>query len=358
MTDTSVEVIVTDSSNSAQWDSYISSHPRSTVYHTRAWCTVQQEAFGYRSWLLMARDQETGQTIGVLPLYQVSTPFSSRLVSVPFRDRGGPLWSSVAAFKALLHATKKIAEETSAAIVQLKSLDVWPRELLEEQSVNESLHWVHSQIALKDLTEDSLWKSLGSKTRNMIRQAEGHGLELHDATNDAGGLDDWYALHLLTQKRLGVPPFPRIFFSRMISELGQIGAIRLYCVRQGASVLSATLILKFRDTSIYGYSASSFSAQRLRSNDFMLYRVLHGLIGEGAGMFDLGSDAPGQDSLLFFKRKWGARQQKIPTYTFGPGNAVLTDSSSPRYTLARKVFTHLPIPVSLLAGKVLTRYFG
>ena len=254
--------------------------------------------------------------------------------------------------------TRQIAGETHAGSVQLKSLKIWPDRQVRAHALAQTLHWVHSSVPLDSVTTEALWQRLGSKTRNMVRQAEGHGLDFHDATGTERGLDDWYALHLLTQKRLGVPPFPRRFFETMAAELGRIGAFRLYCVRQGEEPLAATLVLTHRNTAIYGYSASSRSAQQLRANDLMLYRVMCRQIESGLAEFDMGSDAPTQESLLFFKRKWGAQQRPIPTYSFGAGSQAITDSSSQRYALARKVFTHLPTPLSSLAGRLAVRYFG
>lgn len=356
------EIVVTaidaNSSLGSSWDSYIADHPDATLYHTRAWCTIQEKSFGYRPWLLMALEKDTGRVAGVLPLYRVATPFSSRLVSVPFRDRGGPLWSRVDAFDALLERTRKIASDTGASSVQLKSLRAWSGAQVHQHVLTETFHWMHSVVPLAGLTVDDLWKRLGSKTRNMIRQAEGQGLTFHEVTATASALDDWYKLHLVTQKRLGVPPFPKIFFAVMMHELGRLGAVSVYCVRRGSATLSATLVLRHRDTGMYGYSASSLEAQQLRSNDLMLYRVMCNLIENGYTWFDMGSDAPGQDSLLFFKRKWGALQHQIPTYSFGIGDLTLSDSSSPRYVMARKLFTRLPISCSTFAGRLLTRYLG
>lgn len=358
MNDIVVTAIDANGSHGISWDSYIADHPDATIYHTRAWCTIQERSFGYRSWLLMAQEKYNGRVLGVLPLYLVANPFSSRLVSVPFRDRGGPLWSTADAFDALLERTRKIASETGASSVQLKSLRAWPSGQVHPHFLTERLHWMHSVVPLSGITVDDLWKRLGSKTRNMIRQAEGHGLTFHDVTATASGLADWYRLHLITQKRLGVPPFPKLFFAVMMYELGRLGAASIYCVRRGSVTLSATLMLRHRYTGMYGYSASSLDAQQLRANDLMLYRIMCNLIENGYAWFDMGSDAPGQDSLLFFKRKWGAVQNQIPIYSFGTGDLTLSDSSSPRYVLARKLFTRLPIQLSTLAGRLMTRYLG
>jgi hypothetical protein len=78
-------------------------------------------------------------------------------------------------------------------------------------------------------------------------------------------------------------------------------------------------------------------------------------IVHGCGTFDMGSDAPSQTGLLFFKKRWFADQEPIPSYSLGSGASP--DSSSPRYGMARKIFQHLPRSVLRLTGHA-TKYFG
>ncbi|NJD36165.1 MAG: GNAT family N-acetyltransferase [Betaproteobacteria bacterium] len=353
-----ISAIGYDATETKAWEDYVTAHADATIYHSLAWRTIFERSFGYHSWLLVARDTVEGHVVGVLPLYRVATPFSSRLVSVPFRDRGGPLWSSEDAFDALIARAKELLTSTGAAYVHLKSLRPWPSPAVQRNGLTETMHWMRSVVPLQGINAEALWKRIGTKTRNMVRQAEANGLKFADITDTADACSDWYRLHLLTQKRLGVPPFSRKFFELMIRELGKAGTVRVYCVQRDGVPLAAMLLLCHRDVAIYGYSASSAEAQRLRANDLMLYRAICKIVEDGFACFDMGSDAPSQDSLLFFKRKWGAAQHAIPSYTFGKANLALTDSTSSHYALARKMFSQLPTGVTAVVGSWATRFFG
>lgn len=353
-----ISAIGYDKTETDAWEGYVAAHADATPYHALAWRTIFELSLGYRSWLLMARDADDGRVVGVLPLYRVATPFASRLVSVPFRDRGGPLWSSEEAFVALIGRAKELLASTGATYLQMKSLQPWSASAVRRNGLTETMHWMHSVVPLQDMDAEGLWKRIGDKTRNMVRQAEARGLKFVDITETAHACDDWFHLHLLTQKRLGVPPFPLKFFELMIREMCKTGAIRVYCVQRGGVPLAAMLLLRHRDVAIYGYSASSEEAQRLRANDLMLYSAICEIAKDGYSCFDMGSDAPSQDSLLFFKRKWGAVQQQIPSYLYGNAQGAIIDSSSPKYSFARKLFSQLPVSVAAVAGRYLTRYFG
>ena len=341
----------------AEWDTYVLAHPDSTVYHRYAWRSIFGESFGYRSFYLMARD-ERGAVSGVLPLFLVRSPFSKRLVAVPFRDRGGLLWSGDEAFTALAAEARKIAVETGAAFSEFKSIVSYPTALRDGAGMQEHVYWVRSSVDLKPLDRELLWKKLGAKTRNMIRQAEEASLELRDLTFAEHGPALWYSLYLDTQKRMGLPPFPLAFFRRMLTGLRDESAAKLFAVMRGDEPLAATIVLLHRRVGIYGYSASAKAGQAHRPNDFMLYGVMTRLLDEQFEEFDLGSDAPAQESLLFFKRKWLATQSPIPTYISGAPDFAASDSSHPRYRLVRRVFQHIPRPLLRAIGTATTRFFG
>jgi len=144
----------------------------------------------------------------------------------------------------------------------------------------------------------------------------------------------------------------------MLSELSKNNGIKIFLVKRLSETVAGTIILLHRKTGIYGYSASHPSAQNYRPNDFMLFNAIKWLMNGGFEVFDMGSDSPSQKSLLFFKRKWLAKQETIPTYSFGSVSSWLSDSSDNRFTFVRKCFRYLPVRLSRMAGEMTVRYFG
>lgn len=336
-----------------EWDRYACSREQSTVYHLSAWRRIFGEALGYRSWLLVAKDA-TGAMRGMLPIYLVPGVFARRLVAVPFRDRGGPVFDTPQALAALLARANELARSNRATLV-LKSLEPFP-ETAATAGLLRYDHWVRSRMSLEALTRDSLWERIGGKNRNMVRQAQEHGLTVSCTTSQAGAAERWYPLHLQTQHRLGVPPFPARFFALMLEALAPSAGIELVEVGDGTRPCAATLLLLHGDTCIYGYSASSPEGRRLRANDLLLFESLALAVERKFAWFDFGSDSPSQESLLFFKRKWGAEQRRIPVYA--SAKITVQDSSDPRYALARGVFRAMPAAVFSWIGSGLVRRFG
>lgn len=349
-----VRVVAIDGRDAASWTRFVDAHPRATAYHSLLWRDIFEQSFGYRSWYLLATDEQTGEAIGALPLFLVGSPFGRRIVAVPFRDRGGPLWTSDSAFVALLRETQRVASEAGAATIELKSVDAFPAPLVSAAGLSERFYWVRSVVSLAHFAAVPLWQCLGHKRRSPIRQAQEGGMVCEDAAADA---DTWYDLHLRTQQRLGLPPFPLSFFRNLLGSLVPSGAARLLVATRGGEPLAATILLRHRTQVIYGYAASTREGQRQGAGDFLVFSAMQSAIAEGGDTFDMGSDAPSQKGLLFFKRRWYADQSPIPTYSLGDAAGATADSSSPRYRLARKVFEYLPRPALRLAGRA-TKYFG
>jgi serine/alanine adding enzyme len=336
----------------AKWDRYARSHPRATVYHLAAWRRIFGEALGYRSRLLMAKDA-AGAMCGMLPLYLVPGLFGRRLVAVPFRDRGGPVFDTLDALAALLERARDLAREEGAGLL-LKALEPLPDTPASADLLRHD-HWMRSRMPLEGMTRDALWERVGDKNRNMVRQARQHGLVCARVAREESAAERWYLLHAQTQHRLGVPPFPRRFFALMLEALAPDG-IEMLEVHGPAGACAATLLLFHRDTCIYGYSASSAEGRRTRANDLMLFEALALAAERKLAWFDFGSDSPAQESLLFFKRKWGAEQHAIPVYA--SQGVVVQDNSYLRYALARGVFRAMPQALSTWIGSRVVRRFG
>lgn len=338
----------------AAWTRFVTAHPCATAYHSLAWREIFERSFGYRSWYLLASDAETGETTGVLPLFLVKSPFGRRMVAVPFRDRGGALSTNDSAFLALVREAQRLASDVGAPTVELKTVDAYPAHLVAATGLRERFYWIRSVVPLTQFADVPLWHRLGAKRRSPIRQAQERGMVCQDGATD---VDTWYDLHLRTQQRLGLPPFPLRFFRKLLEVLAPSGAAQLLIARCGGEALAATILLKHRNEAIYGYAASTPEGQRQSAGDFLLFSALEAAIADHRDAFDMGSDAPSQDGLLFFKKRWGAVQAPIPTYTLGAGDSTVTDSSSARYRVLRKGFEYLPRPVLRLTGHA-TKYFG
>jgi CelD/BcsL family acetyltransferase involved in cellulose biosynthesis len=341
----------------SRWQAYVEQAPDATIYHDIAWRTI----FGslrYKSYYLVA--ETAGKICGILPLFLVpSLTGQPRLVSVPFRDRGGPVFDNAAAFAALMTRAQSLKTDTNAAYVELKTLVPFSSDETFGVKLSRADYWVRSRTSLVNLEPQKLLKDIGVKARNKIRQAERAGVQIVELEASSTAIDSWYRIHQSSQQSLGLPPFPRHFFERLMTDLGARRLARLFEVHdETGKAIAGCIMLMDRKTAIYAYSASSPSMRHLRPNDIMLFRIICKMIEEGCAYFDFGADAPDQSGLLAFKRKWLAEQNAIPRYYVGSTIPQMIDSSAPRYAMVRNITRYLPLPVARAILAPLTRYFG
>jgi len=354
----SVIQIGSNDSDKSLWENYISQHKKTTIYHSTNWRNIFSEGFGYKSWYLLARRDLDHKIVGCLPLFRVPSLFSCRLVSIPFRDRGGLLWDSSEAFQALIFEAKQILQEEHASFLELKSLFTYPPEFIQKNGIFERIYWIHSAVNLKTHTNKEYWNIIGPKTRNMVRQAERSNCSFEDMTSIKDEVSLWYDLYLASQKSLGLPPLPLNFFSTLFDEKEKSAQIKLFLVRKGDAVISGMVLLLHKKTGIFAYGASLPWARAYRPNDFMILKAIEWLRDNGYEEFDMGSDSPQQNSLLWFKKKWLAIQKPIPMYYYGNYDHSLSDSMDPKYNLIRRGFQNLPVFVLRMIGGLTARYFG
>ena len=79
----------------AEWDSYVAAHPQATAYHKFAWQQAVNHAYKHAIYGVIAKQENTGNTVGVLPCVLIKTPLiGKKLCSLPYCDVGYALADS------------------------------------------------------------------------------------------------------------------------------------------------------------------------------------------------------------------------------------------------------------------------
>ena len=152
-----------EKNNRVEWDSYVHSHPRSTLYHLSGWENVIEKTYGHKTYYLMAvnnskvkgeklkEDSATthelsanineltpsnksiqnskfkinnlsDNVVGILPLVHLKHfLFGNSLVSVPFFDMGGILADNEGIEKSLLNEAVKLGQKLKVKTIELRT---------------------------------------------------------------------------------------------------------------------------------------------------------------------------------------------------------------------------------------------
>ncbi len=136
------------------WDTYVSAHPKATLYHLSTWKSIIEKTYSHKTYYLMAvnssqlkgedpsyscrtqsskKDVATAyqlsakshelNIVGILPLiYLKHFIFGNSLISIPFFDIGGILADDEETEKALLSEAIKLGQELKANNIELRHI--------------------------------------------------------------------------------------------------------------------------------------------------------------------------------------------------------------------------------------------
>ena len=329
----------------AAWDAFVEAHRHSTIYHTIAWKQVTEEGLGHRSTYLRALNS-AGEIVGVLPLFTVRAIDGRSLVSVPLRDKGGPLVTSSEVAYSLAAAAGQLARTIGAKRVALKYPPDGHEAALTSAGFAEERHWVTTVVPVA-MGEKKLWNDVfRSPTRRAVNKARNSGLVPRWST-DENDLQAFYRAFLMTRKKLGVPAYPYAFFRAAWRYLFAKGQLRLLLVEKDGVAQGALLVMPYKREVVSAYMGSNPDAKDARVNDLLFWEAIRWSSEAGYESFYFGADSPLQEGLLAYKRKWGGEQFAIPNYFYSTNGVVQrsADSSSPRYALTRKAISLMPTPI-------------
>jgi FemAB-related protein (PEP-CTERM system-associated) len=336
-----------NSARADAWDRWLCSCPGATPFHTTAWIRALERGFGYTSRSIYA--ERDGEITGILPLFLVTNWVLGRcLMSTPFADYGGICAVDQESSDALLECAKQIAfyERVDFLELRYRSYELQPGFVPKRLYVGFSCELGSDPGAeLSKLPRD---------TRYMIRKGEKAGLELQSGASRL--VDPFYALFATSWRRLGTPVLPKEWLHILIDEFGD--SLDLKLVYHEGSAIAGVLSLSCGDALFPHYAGASHEANRFAANNFMYWELIKEAIGKGMRRFDFGRSK--RDTGAFqFKSSWNMQIDTLDYQTLLVGRKDIPDFSpvSPKFRLATRMWTRVPLKLTMLAGPKIVRWF-
>ncbi|MFQ5698648.1 MAG: lipid II:glycine glycyltransferase FemX [Myxococcota bacterium] len=342
----------------ARWEKFATESASAGIYHSLAWREVALEGLGHVPEHLCAVDAR-GEVCGILPIFRVGGIFGRRLVSVPMRDRGGPIAASDGIAQALVAAAIDRTRELGARYLELRGLEPLSPEILGEHPWRLSRGWLTHRL---DLTpgRDALWKALDKNSlRWSIGRARRNGLRVETDSTRAGA-DRFHDLFVRTRCSMGIPPFPRALFRAIWAHLIQHERAQLCFVYRDGAPIHGLISFFSGDTFIPAYAAPQNAHRKLYGNELLIWHSIEWAADRGFRSYDFGADSVRQEGLHFFKRKWRAVPHPMAYHSLHPrspdgGAPPDFDSSGPGYRALRALWQRLPRALARPLGAWVTR---
>jgi len=342
----SYEIVPLTHDRAGDWNRYVKAHPEGTLFHTSLWHDAVSASFGHAPYYVEAR--RGGELAGVLPMFLVRSRLAGRmLVSVPYGVGGGVLADDTETAEGLIETAKRIFAETRCSLLDLRSA------CAAASSLPTVDRYVGFERRLPEQEADVLgW--LPRKARAAARNGrDKYGLAV---SWDDGNLRRVWHLYTLGMRRLASLAYPFSFFKSLCDAPGRAHWVSLVSWR-GEPVAGLVTFL-FRDRVMPYFFGSTDRARQCSAANFAYLTVMERAVAAGYRMFDFGRSRLDNTGSYNFKRFHGFEPKPLEYQRYmaeGCAAGNLTPSN-PKYRWGRRVWPHLPLLLTQMAGARLARH--
>lgn len=325
-------VAMIDPIEDRKWDTFVEDHPFGWVCHLSGWKKVLENNFKHMKGYYIAIT-ENSSIKAALPVYQVNSWLTGkRLISIPFTGLCDPLVSNSDEMDVLLREVTNLFQNLKSSYLEIRTLKT--SSFINNNDFGTQRWWKHHFILL-DKNPEQLKKSFHRTcVRQRISRAEKSNLGVK-VGNDESDLKKFYQLHMITRKRLGLPPQPYAFFKSIWETFFPLNKITLLLAEEGDQSIASLILFKFgnRVSAEFGVSDEEFRDKS--PNHLLFWEAIKLAFSEGYKIFDFGRTQSTNKTLLEFKDHWGTQVCDMPYYYY-PSNmaekmAEKEESSSFRF---------------------------
>lgn len=338
-----MEVFV-QSASSPMCKNFIKQTSNARLCHTFTWADMVQRTFGYKSYYLVA--WQNNRICGVLPLSHIrSRLFGSRLVSQPFSDYGGPLITNPLALEALYTRAIEIATQCHCGTIELRNTVPLPYELkMRTDKISMFL----------PLTPEpqEVWKELRHKTRNRIRKAQREGVIVNSGAGEL--LKEFYRIWTIRMRELGTPCYPPKLFRSILDTFH--GTVRIFLATLNGKTIAVLFTYTFKGWVQCSWGATLRGYDNLGPNYILNWSAIEYYCQNNMKWYDFGRSTVGSGQHIF-KRRWGARPINLCWQYWSPPGHILSiaNPNNPKYKSRIKTWKKLPLSITRLVGPCISR---
>jgi CelD/BcsL family acetyltransferase involved in cellulose biosynthesis len=329
------------------WSTFVQQCPCATAFHHPAWADLLAKCYGCRAFALTMMDDARGILAG-LPVMEIGRRQKGRRwVSLPFTDYCYPLLRDDV--KSEIFADALFAQWQRN---QLSTLEVRAA-LAAKSGIYADTRYVIHTLSL-DPTPETVFAKFSKKFRQYPRKAEREGLHVV-STGTKQDLEAFYAIHLKTRVKLGVPIQPKRFFKLLWEHMISQGLGKIIIVADEHNrPISGAVLLYYKTSAMIKYSASDPSHLATRCHYFTFWKCVEWACLNGMSVIDFGKTDTQEEGLRDFKSGWGAREEAL-VYSVVAGRPPRPANGRLSRWLSG-VIRHSPSLVCRVLGELFYRY--
>ena len=329
------------------WLEFVEAQPSATAFHHPAWSEVLAASYGYRCSVVALRARD-GDIVAGVPMADVRKPFGRhRLVSMPFTDHCPVLAREPGDVDAFTSALSRWRGAVDAPAIEIRD------ELRVEGAWTQRVGSRHI-VDLESDSEAVFNRFERHRIRSWISRAQDQGV-VADVGDSRQDLTDFYRLHCLTRRRLGVPVQPWRFFENLLAKVVARGIGFIVVARFAGKPVAAAVFLAWNRQLLYKFGASDRENGVRGANHLVMWTAMRWGCEAGYQSVDLGRTDEGHESLRAFKARWRAHEVPLIYSHLGGAPRAGYRSGLGSRALAQ-VIRRSPTAVCRTVGELLYRY--
>lgn len=293
----------------AEWDAFLRAHPDGHHEQCAAY-GVHRGGFGFSRDRVVVR--ERGRVVGGVQVLARTSP-----VGICALVQRGPL-AVDNRFDILTRAAEALDELARRRGYVSIRVDTFPaqtgvRSALERAGYRSSEVWIptfDTLIVPLDGDDDARLARMASKGRYNVRLAQRSGVTI--AAEGAAGLDDFYALHLLTAEHQDFPVLSRAYYDELWRVFGPSGRVEVLTARLDGTPIASIILCVAGERCYYGWGGMSREPEhRKRMPNYLLhFRGMAWARERGCSVYDLVGTSDFKDKLGGDPLRWPPAMRK------------------------------------------------
>ncbi len=195
-----------------------------------------------------------------------------------------------------------------------------------------------------------------TQVQQRITKAKKYGLTV-SVSNKKELLEEFYKLHLVTRKKLGVPVQPKKFFENLWGYLLNKGLGFIVNVYHKNIPISSGIFLGVDSVIFYKFGASHPNFLRLRPNNLMLWSAILEAKKRGFRQMNFGRTDLDAEGLRKFKLGWGTEEEPL-YYSYYPYVPDRSNFQFIKNKIVKPIIKFSPSFICRLTGELFYKYFG
>jgi hypothetical protein len=267
-----------------------------------------------------------------------------RGVSLPFTDCCDPLCAPGHDAQPLVEAAIQHAGECSWNYAEFRGSGGIPH-----HSPATVRYYTHQLDLGKD--EDVIWLGLSGAARRSIRKARDAGVVISSGRDEAA-LKQFFRLHCITRKRLGVPPQPYSFFSNIRHHLVERDLATVFFASHRGKAVAAAIFMHFGTRVMFKFGASDIASQHLRANNLLMWEAIRRFAAVGMQNLHMGRNEMDNPGLQRYKLAWGTTESELAYYRYSPAGRKFVGGRNPQQGWHHMALRRIPVPISKIIGSL------